>query len=72
MSLSQPVLKASVSEQENAVKRLLEFQEASLKSQLHLPDCTFCLKQGIQPPNKAVNICMEEDCKQFKENRYFC
>ena len=72
MSLSQPVLKASVSEQENAVKRLLEFQEASLKNQFHLPDCTFCLKQGIQPPNKAVNICMEEDCKQFTENRYFC
>ena len=72
MSLSQPVLKASVSEQENAVKRLLEFQEASLKNQFHLPDCIFCLKQGIQPPNKAVNVCMEEDCKQFEENRYFC
>jgi hypothetical protein len=72
MSLPPPVLKLSVSEQENAVKRLLQFQEASLKNQFHLPDCTFCIKQGTKPPNKAVNICMEEECKQFEENRYFC
>lgn len=72
MSIAPPVLKLSASEQENAVKRLLEFQEANLKNQTHLPDCTFCIKKGIKPPNKAVNICMEEDCEQFEENRYFC
>ena len=66
---SAPVLKHTVSDQENAVKRLLEFQEANLKNEFHLPDCSFCKQQ---PAKKAINICMEERCKQFKENRYFC
>ena len=69
---SAPSLKPSASEQDKAVDRLLKFQEANLKNQIHLPDCTFCPQQGIKPANKAVNICMEEGCKQFKENRYFC
>jgi hypothetical protein len=54
------------------VKRLLDFQEANLKNQAYLPDCIFCYEQRKYYPNKAVNICMDEECKQFEENRYFC